>query len=79
MLIVMFVVCVEVYQNDQAVGRMGVTYFINLFNVLCLFQLFREVRIMKILNHPNIGTLFLSHNFQLWRNFSFFTVKIAVV
>lgn len=34
--------------------------FVNLFHVLCLFQLFREVRIMKILNHPNIGTfLFL--------------------
>uniref|UniRef100_A0A663M0R0 non-specific serine/threonine protein kinase n=1 Tax=Athene cunicularia TaxID=194338 RepID=A0A663M0R0_ATHCN len=39
-------------------GRMGVTYFINLFHVLYLFQLFREVRIMKILNHPNIVKLF---------------------
>uniref|UniRef100_A0A8C3TXZ5 non-specific serine/threonine protein kinase n=1 Tax=Catharus ustulatus TaxID=91951 RepID=A0A8C3TXZ5_CATUS len=32
--------------------------FINLFHILCLFQLFREVRIMKILNHPNIVKLF---------------------
>uniref|UniRef100_A0A8C0ZF03 non-specific serine/threonine protein kinase n=1 Tax=Cyanistes caeruleus TaxID=156563 RepID=A0A8C0ZF03_CYACU len=32
--------------------------FINLFHILYLFQLFREVRIMKILNHPNIVKLF---------------------
>uniref|UniRef100_A0A8C0IA31 non-specific serine/threonine protein kinase n=1 Tax=Bubo bubo TaxID=30461 RepID=A0A8C0IA31_BUBBB len=38
--------------------KTGVTNFINLFHVLYLFQLFREVRIMKILNHPNIVKLF---------------------
>jgi len=60
-------------QKDQALGQISLTYF--MFYVL--FQLFREVRIMKILNHPNIGTLFLSHNFQLWRNVSFFAVLVV--
>ena len=48
---------------NSTIGSLLTT--LNSFFV-CVFQLFREVRIMKILNHPNIGKwthkiLFMSH------------------
>ena len=45
--------CCDMEQHWQLV--LGCSADVQLNSVLCAMQLYREVRIMKMLDHPNIG------------------------